>query len=1688
MGHYFGTNAVGRGVSSFLTNPYLLPVAAGVEGINFMGTEEGESIVNEQKTIDNVIDDNDGSQSLKTWGIYPKYKEGGLLDKYQVKGEIEDAEQFMFDWTNSPMHMNMLKKEDAFNANFIKRARLNNLYTQVGNSHIHDEQPLDRPNLGGTSNSLWADINLYPTRDKLTAVHEYSHASDRNVMPFNYEYVKSPYLKSANDFINPDNSIYDKMASTLLNVGKHIADPFGIAGKFVNDTYHNITGNDIVEGANYLGRRLIPDSSNDMVSNFRFNEDLKSNYSDFRAKELLAKYKKYKDIPYTPDNDFGAESEKEYNEMIEGLKTGAQTSTDWADYVAEPTETRARINSIRKSANDLGIYDVFNEPISKEQFEELLNQESNLTDKPGFNPLGQLQGIFSNDEIFKMLNTFSDASDEINNELSDEVPVEAYAQDGKELNGMEVLTSILPEGKSPEIDAFGYRGYFDFDQAPIQMSDNDDGHLGYLFVYTEGPTAGGSYWRPVNSQYQGGRWEDSGQIEEYEAYFKNSDLIDKHWDKGSAVGNRIREAVENNVLYSELPEYLKDYNTWRTISPDRDLEKELDDLIKEQDGSEITFEDIEKGIRHVESSDGKLMKNRQSSASGFYGQLFNNIDYDGTRDEFIADVEFQKDLFKKRFNGEIEGVPGLKSNGIDIYNEYKDQLDLELTPTQIAALSNLLGRQGTREYIGNVLRDGKTLTEVFPHLYGKDKGAVNKTPSEYIELFNNALLKRKGGEFSKKLSRLKQQLKLYEEGGTISPLAYQELVKLRLIKPEFAGGGSYTVKKGDSLSAIAKANEIKLSELLELNPDYKAKPEFVQIGANIKIPASAASEDESNDNDESITYTVKSGDNLSSIGREKGVSWRDIAKLNDLDDPNSISVNQQLKMPEIPNIVPNNETQKNILEQENNISTSVYSPQGAPDPDAFSTEQSWVDWGMTDNDTYTSVGGKRNKIRDINKMDQADLIVNSVNDNHTDMSDISHTIESGQTLSGISAEYNVPMNRIMEDNNITDPNQINEGSNLKINKSSGDPYIIVDEKSGRMHLYYPGETEPSKSYPILTGANSGDAQTVTQIQYFDPDGNTIDDKEAFEDDMKTLKPGYRSKVNWDWGNKTTGAGVYTIDFANDNSGGYDETGRGRKTPSFVLNNDNNKNVSTAIHVVSNIPGENRVDRLYNRGEFAGDTDNNESNRITNGCINGTCSAMIDLYENPDVKKGTKVFILSDNPEENNFVYENGQVNFRASSDERTDALNYIDEEGTERKGQGINVSTKTLDYKPINFVIDKGAIGNSETFDGSVENEEMEFQTNTVPYIESLSKNKQTLMKDFGINGDRYNDLALIAFGIYGAESKLGDENSAGENAAKYSMAVLNKLGNYVGLDIGGKTGPDVTSEWNYPGITGEDNSVGPTQIVWNQLDPTEKGMLAKLGIESNTDLKDPSNAAQATMVLLNKRLTQTKRIKIKGQEQADGTYTFPEQYDGYLTGSGSDRYLDVQGYRKSSDFDIFSFAPTLWNKADYYPGKVSKYMRFANLQETDIDTVDPEVIVKGEFNQENENFKDLAMEYLTTPNPMPAINSIKEGISGATQVAADAAVNVGNQIVSGVQNATKGVSDWYKTADLNPFWKSGGELFETNAQQRFYEDYISGSYKGTKQSDKAKKLFEKLNRIYYNDSKDKNLHQLDIIKGINQQ
>ena len=54
-------------------------------------------------------------------------------------------------------------------------------------------------------------------------------------------------------------------------------------------------------------------------------------------------------------------------------------------------------------------------------------------------------------------------------------------------------------------------------------------------------------------------------------------------------------------------------------------------------------------------------------------------------------------------------------------------------------------------------------------------------------------------------------------------------------KEETVETKEYTVKQGDNLSRIAKANNMSLAELLDKNPEYKKNPNFVRRGATLNL-------------------------------------------------------------------------------------------------------------------------------------------------------------------------------------------------------------------------------------------------------------------------------------------------------------------------------------------------------------------------------------------------------------------------------------------------------------------------------------------------------------------------------------------------------------------------------------------------------------------------------------------------------------------------------------------------------------------------------------------------------------------------------------------------------------------------------------------------------------------------------------
>ena len=98
---------------------------------------------------------------------------------------------------------------------------------------------------------------------------------------------------------------------------------------------------------------------------------------------------------------------------------------------------------------------------------------------------------------------------------------------------------------------------------------------------------------------------------------------------------------------------------------------------------------------------------------------------------------------------------------------------------------------------------------------------------------------------------------------------------------------TYTVVGGDTLSGIASRYGTTYQELARIN--NIDNPNLIYAGQVIKIPTSST-----NSTSNVITYIVKKGDTLSGIARRYGTTYQKIASDNKIANPNKIYVGQKI--------------------------------------------------------------------------------------------------------------------------------------------------------------------------------------------------------------------------------------------------------------------------------------------------------------------------------------------------------------------------------------------------------------------------------------------------------------------------------------------------------------------------------------------------------------------------------------------------------------------------------------------------------------------------------------------------------------------------------------------------------------------------------------------------------------------------
>lgn len=106
----------------------------------------------------------------------------------------------------------------------------------------------------------------------------------------------------------------------------------------------------------------------------------------------------------------------------------------------------------------------------------------------------------------------------------------------------------------------------------------------------------------------------------------------------------------------------------------------------------------------------------------------------------------------------------------------------------------------------------------------------------------------------------------------------------------------YTVKSGDTLAGIGDEFGVDYKIIAEANG--LEEPYSLDVGQELKIPGvkKPATETPATPTD-GTTYTVKAGDTLADIGLSLGIDYTEIAKLNNIEPPYTLEVGQVLKIP-----------------------------------------------------------------------------------------------------------------------------------------------------------------------------------------------------------------------------------------------------------------------------------------------------------------------------------------------------------------------------------------------------------------------------------------------------------------------------------------------------------------------------------------------------------------------------------------------------------------------------------------------------------------------------------------------------------------------------------------------------------------------------------------------------------------------
>lgn len=234
---------------------------------------------------------------------------------------------------------------------------------------------------------------------------------------------------------------------------------------------------------------------------------------------------------------------------------------------------------------------------------------------------------------------------------------------------------------------------------------------------------------------------------------------------------------------------------------------------------------------------------------------------------------------------------------------------------------------------------------------------------------------------------------------------------------------TYTVKSGDTLSGIANQFSTTTSTLTKLN--QLTNPNLIYVGQVLKLKATTTStttKTSSNTTSTSAsTYTVKSGDTLSSIATSHNTTYEKLATLNNLTNPNLIYVGQTLKL-----------ANSSSSPAKTSTTTKATTTQGTYTVKSGDTLSGIASAHGTSYEALAKVNGisNPNMIYVGQTLKLSGTTTSNVTTKTSTTASGAYTVTSGDTLYGIATKLGVNWQQLALQNNISQPYTIYVGQKL----------------------------------------------------------------------------------------------------------------------------------------------------------------------------------------------------------------------------------------------------------------------------------------------------------------------------------------------------------------------------------------------------------------------------------------------------------------------------------------------------------------------------------------------------------------------------------------------------------------------------------------------------------------------------------